>query len=201
METTLSKNSGDKMTDLTHGMSEGGGFGLWVDATSEGRDALELAICFMEEYPEVFEVLAGGAEGDGWTSARTQAAGEGEAMATCCAIHDASLERFGGASGIRDEGLLDSALSQPFQSVFGQDLCPTIVHKAARLAYGIAKNHPFLDGNKRTACACMGAYLRLNGVCFKPETDDLLQTMLSVAGGTMSYDELVDWMTHQLPRS
>ena len=192
----MNQNNEVKKSALPIDTLAGEGAELWVDATRCGRSALELAIGFMEEYPQVFEELAGGAEGIDGAGARTEAGSEDEASATCCAIHDASLERFGGASGIRDEGLLDSALSQPFQSVFGQDLCPTVAHKAARLAYGIAKNHPYLDGNKRTACACMGIYLRLNGLSFKPDADDLLQTMLSVAGGTMSYDELVDWVTH-----
>lgn len=192
----MSKNSEAKKMVMPLGTLADGGADLWEDATLGGRDALELAIAFMEEYPVVFQELAGGAEGVDGASAQTRAESGDEALATCCAIHDASLERFGGVAGIRDEGLLDSALSQPFQSVFGQDLCPTIAHKAARLAYGLAKNHPFLDGNKRTACACMGVYLRLNGLSFRPEADNLLQTMLSVAGGTMSYDELVDWVTH-----
>lgn len=112
-------------------------------------------------------------------------------------IHDASLERFGGLPGVRDEGLLESALAQPYQSAFGQDLYPTIEAKAARLCYGIAKNHPFLDGNKRAACACMGAYLRLNGRRFKPEAADLLRVMLSVAAGTTGFDELAAWVGEQ----
>lgn len=112
-------------------------------------------------------------------------------------IHDGSLERFGGLPGVRDEGLLESALAQPYQSAFGQDLYPTIEAKAARLCYGIAKNHPFLDGNKRTACACMGAYLRLNGRRFKPKAGELLRVMLSVAAGTTGFDELVAWVRLQ----
>lgn len=113
------------------------------------------------------------------------------------AIHDASLERFGGLPGVRDEGLLESALAQPFQSAFGEDLYPAIEDKAARLCYGIAKNHPFLDGNKRAACACMGAYLRLNGRRFRPKAEELLRIMLSVAAGTAGYDELVAWVRLQ----
>lgn len=126
-------------------------------------------------------------------SEETRALSKAEAIS----IHDASLARFGGLPGVRDEGLLESALAQPYQSVFGEDLYPTVEDKAARLCYGIAKNHPFLDGNKRTACACMGAYLRLNGRRFRPAAEDLLRIMLSVAGGTASYDELSAWVKLQ----
>ena len=116
-----------------------------------------------------------------------------------CAIHDASLLRFGGLAGVRDEGLLDSALAQPFQSVFGQDLYPTLAEKAARYAFGIAKNHPSLDGNKRAATACMGAFLRLSGHRFAPRANELLSTMMGVADGSVSYEKLVAWIEAQDP--
>lgn len=114
------------------------------------------------------------------------------------AIHDASLERFGGLPGLRDEGLLESALAQPFQTFGGEELYPSLAEKAARYAYGIAKNHPFLDGNKRTATACMGVFLRLNGFRFKPKANELLTTMLGVASGTVSYEKLVEWVSERL---
>ena len=123
-------------------------------------------------------------------SGETRALSKAEAIG----IHDASLVRFGGLPGVRDEGLLESALAQPYQSAFGQDLYPTVEERAARLCYGIAKNHPFLDGNKRTACACMGAYLRLSGRRFRPEAGELLRVMMSVAAGTTGYDELAAWV-------
>lgn len=77
------------------------------------------------------------------------------------AIHNEAISRFGGMPGLRDPGLLDSALAQPFQTFGGVDLYPTLAQKAARYAWGIARNHPFADGNKRTAAACMAAYLRI----------------------------------------
>lgn len=192
-----SPNSKIQETDLPFDMASGTGTELWADATQGGRSALELATNLMNEYPEVFEALAGGAEVNDRVGMRTKTDSSVEALAVCCSIHDASLERFGGAPGIRDEGLLDSALSQPFQSVFGQDLCPTIEDKAAHLAYGIAKNHPFLDGNKRTACACMAVYMQLNGRRFKPKAEELLKSILFVADGTVSCDELVAWVKLQ----
>ena len=84
-----------------------------------------------------------------------------------CAIHDASLLRFGGLAGVRDEGLLDSALAQPFQSVFGQDLYPTLAEKAARYAFGIAKNgvHGRLPAPERPSlcAACKRAAVHHDG--------------------------------------
>lgn len=114
------------------------------------------------------------------------------------AIHEASLARFGGLPGLRDEGLLESALAQPFQSFGGEELYPTLAERAARYAYGIAKNHPFLDGNKRAATACMAAYLRLNGSRFRPVAGELLATMLGVADGTVPYEDLAGWVARNL---
>lgn len=114
------------------------------------------------------------------------------------AIHDASIVRFGGAFGVRDEGLLESALAQPFQSFEGKDLYPSLAEKAARYAYGIISNHPFYDGNKRTGAAVMGAFLRMNGARFMPRADDLLSVVLGVAAGSVSYEELAAWVSAQV---
>ena len=102
---------------------------------------------------------------------------KGEALA----IHSAVVARFGGIDGVRDEGLLESALAQPFQSFAGIELYPTDEAKACRYAYGIIKDHPFADGNKRTATALMGTYLRLSGCEFKPSHAELLEAMLGTA--------------------
>ena len=79
------------------------------------------------------------------------------------AIHQRQIERVGGLDGIRDEGLLDSALAQPQATFFGEFLHPTIHHGAAAYLYHLAKNHPFLDGNKCTAFATTIAFLWMNG--------------------------------------
>ena len=113
------------------------------------------------------------------------------------AIHAASIQRFGGLPGVRDEGLLESALAQPSQSFGGTELYPTLEEKAARLAFGLAKNHAFLDGNKRVATACMATFLRLNGRSFRPDAAELLATMLGVASGSVSYEALVVWVKAQ----
>ena len=112
-------------------------------------------------------------------------------------IHNVLIERFGGASGVRDEALLDSALAQPAQTFDGIDLYPTMEEKAARYAYGIINNHPFVDGNKRAGAAALGMFLRANGRRFKPRHDELYETILGVADGSVSYDDLVKWVQKQ----
>ena len=97
------------------------------------------------------------------------------------AIHEDQLKRNGGMPGVRDEGLLDSALAQPFASFGGQDLYPSVHEKAARYGYGVIKNHPFDDGNKRTGTALIIAFLHGNGVKFKPRTQDFFDTVIAVA--------------------
>lgn len=109
-------------------------------------------------------------------------------------IHSISIFKFGGVEGVRDEGLLESALAQPFQSFSGVELYPTVEAKACRYAYSIIKNHPFVDGNKRTATALMSAYLRLSGFDFQPCHAELLEAMRGVADGSWDFDALVDWV-------
>lgn len=113
-------------------------------------------------------------------------------------IHEYLLEQFGGMAGLRDESLLDAALEQPRQTFDGMDLYPTAASKAARYAFGIINNHPFADGNKRTGTACIGMFLRLNGLSFKPRHSELLATAVGVADGSIGFDELVDWVEQQL---
>jgi death-on-curing protein len=110
------------------------------------------------------------------------------------AIHAAAIDRFGGLDGLRDEGLLDSALTQPFQTFGGTDLYPSAIEKACRYAFGIISDHPFLDGNKRTGAALLGAYLRNSGVEFKPDHAAFLRVMLGVADGSVDYGMLVEWV-------
>ena len=99
------------------------------------------------------------------------------------AIHEDQLKRNGGMPGVRDGG---------------QDLYPSVHEKAARYGYGVIKNHPFDDGNKRTGTALIIAFLHGNGVKFKPRTQDFFDTVIAVANGTMSYDELVAWIEKQI---
>ena len=105
-------------------------------------------------------------------------------------IHQILIEQLGGMSGVRDEGLLESALSQPKASFFGELLHPTIYEQAAAYLYHLAKNHPFLDGNKRTAYGAMEAFLRLNGYNLALSNEQSYNMVIQVAQGEMSKEEL-----------
>ncbi|MEG4998267.1 type II toxin-antitoxin system death-on-curing family toxin [Microcoleus sp. B4-D4] len=109
---------------------------------------------------------------------------------TVLSIHARQIERFGGTSGVRDEGLLESALAQPQATFSGQLLHPTISEQAAAYLYHIAMNHPFMDGNKRTAFAVADTFLRLNGCALNLTDDRAYNLVMQVARGTMTKEEL-----------
>ena len=113
------------------------------------------------------------------------------------ALHQRQLEIFGGLAGLSNEGMLDSALVQPFASSAGIDFYPTVEEKAARYAFGIIKNHPFADANKRTGTAAMVAFLKANGYRFKPHHKDLEGIILGVASGESTYDDLVGFVRRE----
>jgi death-on-curing protein len=105
-------------------------------------------------------------------------------------LHADQISSFGGTPGVRDEGLLESALAQP-QATFGGDfLHPTISEQAAAYLYHIAMNHPFIDGNKRTAFAVTDTFLRLNGCALNLTDDRAYDLVMRVARGTMTKEEL-----------
>src|ERR687886_615881 len=99
-------------------------------------------------------------------------------------LHEESLAEFGGARGLRDEGLLDSALARP-QNIHAYNPDSTIADLGAAYAFGIAKNHAFVDGNKRAAFLSIGLFLAINGYRLKADQVDAINTMLAVAGGDM----------------
>ena len=106
-------------------------------------------------------------------------------------IHARQIERFGGTPGVRDEGLLESALAQPQATFGGQFLHPTISEQAAAYLYHIAMNHPFIDGHKRTAFAVTDTFLRLNGCALNLTDDGVYNLVMRVARGTMTKEELI----------
>lgn len=113
-------------------------------------------------------------------------------------LHTQLIEEFGGTDGVRDYNLLDSALETPFQSFAGEELYPTIQAKAARLGYGLIKNHTMLDGNKRIGAHAMLVFLALNGIEMKYTQKGLYETVLSVAAGSLEYEDLLQWvLDHQ----
>ena len=98
------------------------------------------------------------------------------------------------SSGIRDKNLLASAVNTPFQTFMGNDLYPTIYDKAAQLCYGIANNHPFTDGNKRTALHSMYVYLIINGFDITATQQEVENLIIDVAAGNMTNTELAEWL-------
>jgi len=111
-------------------------------------------------------------------------------------LHAMCLVQFGGLAGLRDEGLLGSALSRPEQRAhYGS---PDVADIAAAYAFGLAKNHPFVDGNKRTAFLALGLSLRLNGYCLTASQPEVTQTILSLAAGDLSEEALATWIRGQM---
>lgn len=111
------------------------------------------------------------------------------------AIHHEQLAEHGGATGVRDEGLFESAVARPQNLVaYGQ---PDVFELAAAYAVGLAKNHPFTDGNKRTAYVAMELFLWLNGLELLATDADCMITMLGVAASQISEAELADWLRQQ----
>ena len=114
-------------------------------------------------------------------------------------LHRELIEEFGGAEGLRDEGLLDSALAAPFHTLGGHYAFPTIHHQAARLGFGLIKNHPFVDGNKRTGIHVMLMLLTINGIELTYTQKELYETAFQVASGKISYEMLLHWiLDHEL---
>jgi death-on-curing protein len=112
---------------------------------------------------------------------------------TASAIHSRQIAEHGGSDGIRDAGLLQSALARP-QNLLAYGEAIDIAALAAAYAYGIAKNHPFIDGNKRTALVVMRTFLAMNGVDFKSSQEEKYITILKLAEGALDEEELADWI-------
>jgi len=104
------------------------------------------------------------------------------------------IEQTGGTAGLRDEGLLESALFTPFQSFDGNDMFPSLQQKAARLGFGLIQNHPFVDGNKRIGAHAMLVFLSLNGVELTYTQQELSGMILDVAAGKQSFEDMVVWI-------
>jgi len=108
-------------------------------------------------------------------------------------LHEESIAEFGGARGLRDEGLLESALARP-RNTHAYNTAATLAELAASYGYGVAKNHAFVDGNKRAAFLCIGLFLAINGYRLTAPQVDAIETMLSVAAGTMTEEALGLWI-------
>ena len=113
-------------------------------------------------------------------------------------LHTQLIQQTGGSDGVRDYNLLDSALENPFQSFGGEELYPTIQAKAARLGYGLIKNHCMIDGNKRIGTHAMLVFLALNGIELKYTQKELYEAILDIAAGKIEYEDLLQlFLNHQ----
>lgn len=114
------------------------------------------------------------------------------------AIHERQLAEHGGGTGVRDEGLLESALARPQQLHAYGDPLPGLADLAASLGFGLARNHPFVDGNKRTAHVCYRVFLALNGADLIANDESKYVTMLSLAEGSLSEVEFATWLRQHI---
>lgn len=109
-------------------------------------------------------------------------------------IHEFSIKDFGGSSGIRDIGLLESAIARPFQTFSSEDLYPTPFDKASAVAERLIINHPFIDGNKRTGVVVMIAMLKEYCIRINANSDTLYQFTISISKGEIKFDKIVEWL-------
>lgn len=114
-------------------------------------------------------------------------------------LHAESLAEHGGLEGLRDEGLLDSALARPL-NIHAYEEVTDVARLAAAYGFGIAKNHPFADGNKRAAFLAIGLFLGLNGRRLVADKADATRVMLAVAGGELPESDLAEWIKAHMKR-
>lgn len=109
-------------------------------------------------------------------------------------LHKQLIQEFGGMEGIRNEGLLESAIASPFQTFSLKEFYPSIEEKAARLGYGLVSNHCFIDGNKRIGAHAMLVFLALNDIQLDFTQEELIQIFLDLASGNSDYNALLVWI-------
>jgi len=109
-------------------------------------------------------------------------------------FHELSIQKFGGAQGIRDEGYLQSAIERPFSTFAGEGLYPTPYEKAAAILESILKNHPFVDGNKRTALIACDAMLRLHKLIFTLSQAEAYDFVINVATSQINFEGAVEFL-------
>lgn len=113
-------------------------------------------------------------------------------------LHQALIKTSGGVLGIRDKNMHDSALKTPLQTFDNNELFPSVLEKAARLAFGLIKDHPFIDGNKRIGTHVMLIFLSLNSITLQYTDKELINIILQIAAGKKGEAELYNWLvTHQ----
>lgn len=109
-------------------------------------------------------------------------------------LHQLMAQATGGSVGVRDEGLLDSASGSAFATFGGEELYPSKEEKAAKICFSLVSNHAFVDGNKRIGVYVMLSFLELNGIRIEASDADVIRLGLSVADGSMKYEEILEWI-------
>ena len=115
-------------------------------------------------------------------------------LADILLLHQKSINDFGGSHVVRDTGLLEAALARPIQTFGGDDLYPTVIEKAAALGESLIKNHPFVDGNKRTGLLAMLSFLINHQYSSTATPDEMYDFIIQISTGALSFDEIVDWL-------
>lgn len=114
-------------------------------------------------------------------------------------LHQLMIAQTGGSDGLRDRGLLESAVESIYASFDGQELYPSKQEKGARLGYALIANHAFVDGNKRIGMYTMLTFLEVNGIHLNCSNEDVIKVGLGVASGTMKYEDVLAWVNeHQM---
>lgn len=113
-------------------------------------------------------------------------------------LHKQLIDSSGGSYELRDEALLDSALNAPFQTFGGRDLYPTTLQKAVRLGYGLIRNHPFVDGNKRIGTHAIVIILELNHISLNYDDSELTDIIMQAADGSADEQELLKWVREHM---
>ncbi|NTS41641.1 type II toxin-antitoxin system death-on-curing family toxin [Flavisolibacter sp. BT320] len=109
-------------------------------------------------------------------------------------LHERSINDYDGSHGVRDAGLLEAAIARPFQTFGGKDLYPTPIEKAAALGESLIKNHPFVDGNKRTGLLAMASFLINHQYTFQASSKELYSFIVNISTGAITFDEIVAWL-------
>ena len=109
-------------------------------------------------------------------------------------LHELSITKYGGSQGIRDKGLIDSAIARPYQTFGGEDLYSTVFEKAAAIIESIIINHPFVDGNKRTGYLAMLAMLHEGNIVITASNNHIYSFVIGISTGEIKFEQIIEWL-------